>query len=161
MKTILSGLFCCLASPALALSCMAPDVAHTFTALEAEPESYVVVHGTLTFDETLLPVTDWNRQEVTPPETPIPARLKGASLTHTGFTASFDEGITLNAICFGPWCVGAESGSDVLAFVEYRDGDYVFALGPCYFTGFFSPDQASLNQAAACMRGEACEPKFQ
>ncbi|MEO0773457.1 MAG: hypothetical protein AAFZ04_09780 [Pseudomonadota bacterium] len=161
MKTVGAALLSCMAGPALALSCMAPDVAQTFKALDDAPESFVVVHGKLTFDETLLPVTDWDNQEATPPSTPIPARLTGKSLTHGGFTAPFDHDITFDAVCFGPWCVSAASGSDVMAFVEYTGGEYVFGLGPCYFTGFFNPKRATLNQAAACFRGEACERRFQ
>ena len=88
-----------LAGPAVALSCMAPDVAHTFTELNNQPETYVVVHGTLSFDEGRLPVTDWDNQEATPQETPIPARLSGRSLTQDGFTAPFYRTITLNAVC--------------------------------------------------------------
>lgn len=160
MKAALTILLMCFSGPAIALSCMAPDVAQTFSALNDEPETYVVVHGTLTFDASRLPVTDWENQDATPPETLIPARLSGASLTREGFVTPFDRAITLNAICFGPWCVSIESGADVMAFVEYRDGAYVFALGPCYFTGFFAPDEAMLNTATACMRAEACEPQF-
>lgn len=161
MKALLATMLSCLSGPALALSCMAPDVAHTFTALDEQPETFVVVHGTLTFDETLLPVTDWENQDATPPSTSIPAQLTGQSLTRDGFTAPFDRAITFDAVCFGPWCVSAASGSEVMAFVKYEDGAYVFGLGPCYFTGFFDPDQAMLDTATACMRAEACEPKFQ
>ena len=161
MKTVGAALLSFLSGPALALSCMAPDVAYTFKALDEAPETFVVVHGTLTFDDALLPVPDWDNQEATPPSPPIPARLTGKSLTHGGFTAPFDHDITFDAVCFGPWCVSAASGSDVMAFVEKKDGEYVFGLGPCYFAGFFDPDKDTLNKVAACLRGEACEPRFQ
>ena len=57
--------------------------------------------------------------------------------------------------------MSAQSGADVMAFVEYREGQYVFSLGPCYFNGFFDPSDATLSKATACMRGEACTPAAQ
>lgn len=147
------------AGPVMALSCMAPDVAQTFNRLQSAPETYVVVHGTLSFDQSRLPVTNWEDQGATPQETRMPAQLKGMSLSQDGFTAPFDRVITFNALCFGPWCVSAQSGSDVMAFVEYRKGEFVFALGPCYSAGFFDPDEAMLSDAVACMRGDRCEPR--
>ncbi len=150
--------FALIAGPAVALSCLAPDVANTFIHLDEAPETYVVIHGTLTFDEGALPQTNWEDQAATPTDTPIPARMSGMSLTPDGFTASFERAMTFNPKCLGPWCASAVSGSEVMAFVEYRDGGYVFSLGPCYAKGFFEPDQATLDQAVACMRGESCTP---
>jgi hypothetical protein len=141
------------AGPAMALSCLPTDVARTFTNLDAAEEVYVVVHGTLTFDEARLPKTNWEDQAATPAETPIPARLSGRSLTHEGFTAPFDRNITFDVRCLGPWCASAASGSDVLAFVEYREGQYLFSLGPCYANAVFDPDPAQLDQAVSCLAG--------
>ncbi len=145
--------------PAFALSCLPPDVARSFVELAEAEETYVVVHGTLTFDEGGLPKTDWENQAATPPSTPLAARISGLSLTSDGFSAPFDRSITFDVLCFGPWCAGAVSGSDVLAFVEYRDGSYVFSLGPCNANGFFDPDQAMLDQVQSCMKGQDCQPE--
>ena len=147
-----------LAGPVLALSCMRPDVAYTFSQLEAAEEFYMVVHGRLTFDEGGLPVTDWDNQEDTPPSTPLPARLTGRSLSSSGFVTPFDHDITLDVQCFGPWCASAASGTEILAFVELRGDGYVFTLDPCYFHGFADPTPDMLDQVQACMRGERCEP---
>lgn len=143
----------------MALSCLRPDVATTFNSLDEQPTPYVLVHGELTFDSALLPVTDWIKQDAIRRETDIPARLPGQSLTRQGFTAAFDKEITLSVGCVGPWRALARSQSDVLAFVGYRDGSYVLALDPCDFTAFFDADDATLDAVAACMRGESCMPE--
>ena len=149
------------AGPALALSCLAPDVARTFTELDRAEETYVVVHGTLTFNEDGLPKTDWENQLDTPQSTVLPARLSGTSLTATGFTAPFDRSIDFDVQCAGPWCASAVSGTDVLAFVEFRDGGYVLSLDPCYGNGFFEPSEADVQSAVSCMKGGACSSGLQ
>lgn len=159
MRLLLVIALCWMAGPAMTLSCVSPDLAQTFARLHKEPETYVVVHGTLRFEQSHLPVTDWENQGATPQDTRIPAKLTGRSLTREGFTAPFDRDITFNAVCFGPWCASAETGADLIAFVEYRGGEYVFTLDPCYSTGFFDPDDAMLKDAASCMRGGPCAPK--
>ena len=61
MRT-LAAVFMLMAGPALALSCMAPDVAETYLRADAAEEAYVVVDGRIIFDESRLPITDWENQ---------------------------------------------------------------------------------------------------
>lgn len=147
-----------LAGPALALSCMRPDAARTYQQLDAAEERYIAVHGELTFDETKLPETDLQDQGSTPESTPLPARLRGMSLSPEGFTTPFDRPVTLDVRCYGPWCAGVASGTDVLGFVELREGGPVLTLDPCYSVTIPEPDQKMLDQVISCMKGEGCEP---
>lgn len=146
-----------LATPALSLSCLPPDVARSFKdAAEAE-QAYVVVHGTLSFDEALLPESA--QQDQNPPNVEIPARLTGKSLSNSGFTTDFDRPITLRAVCFGPWCGRTAAGGEHLAFVEQTESGYVLTLTPCGDYSFAEPTPAMVKKAAACFKGRNCTPE--
>lgn len=156
---MLMALSLSLPGPAVALSCLAPDVARTFQKLDRAEERYIAVHGVLTFDDTKLPKTDMQDQASTPESTPLPAKLTGQSLSAEGFTTQFDKAITLDVRCFGPWCAGAASGAEILGFVELRDGGPVLTLDPCNSTSFPEPEEAMLSTAVRCMQGGVCKPE--
>lgn len=148
----------CVATPAVALTCLPPDVVRAYHyAAEAEG-AYIVVHGRLVFDEKRLPQVDWDRQQDTPPDTLIPARLTGHALSLEGFKTRFSRRITINAQCFGPWCAGAVSGAESLTLLERTESGYVLRLDPCGGMGFAEPSQGNLEQVVQCLRGKACEP---
>lgn len=159
MRFALTLVLSVLAAPALALSCLPPDVARTYKQAEEAEAAYVVVLGRLTFDESRLPEVDMARQQDTPPETLIPARIAGKSLSRAGFGTAFDREITLNARCFGPWCAGARSGTEYLAFLERTERGYVLSLDPCGGFGFAEPRAEMIERVIGCFRGETCEPK--
>ena len=147
-----------IAGPALALSCVPPDVARTYEDLHAAPETYMVIHGTLTFDESKLPEADLENQFDNPPITKLSARLKGQALSHNGFKTPFDKTISLDVLCLGPWCAGGQSGMNIMAFVERNASGYTLTLGPCY-SMVFEPTVQNLEQAESCMRGAECIPR--
>ena len=147
------------AGPALALSCLASDVVRTYQQAAEADETYIVVYGALSFDEDKLPIVDYSNQMDTPPDTLIPARINGKSLTLGGFNADFDRPITLNAKCFGPWCAMPSSGTPYLAFLERTDEGYLLALDPCGGNGFYQPSEAIRNKVAVCFQGGACTPE--
>ncbi|WP_317056770.1 hypothetical protein [Roseovarius rhodophyticola] len=156
MRVLMFGLAMFIAGPALALSCVRPDVANTYkNAAEAE-EIYVVVHGTLTFDQNRMPEYDLSDQNR--PDTLIPARLEGVSLSREGFVAPFKRNISLLRQCIGPWCGGVASGVDYLVFLQKAGVDYVMVAGPCGSFAFPEPSQVQLDQARSCMRDEGCDP---
>ncbi|KIN62494.1 hypothetical protein Z946_1354 [Sulfitobacter noctilucicola] len=142
--------------PALALSCLAPSVERSFAQFDAAEEVYIVVHGRLTFDPDQLP--EGMTQDPLPPnETLVPARLKGLSLTHSGFTLPFDQELTLEVQCAGPWCGGAQTGEDVLAYLRKDDGAYFLAISPCGGSVFGTPRPAMLKKVQRCLAGAKCE----
>ncbi len=158
MKRILIPLILSLsAGPALSLSCLPVDVVTSFNDAAASEETYVVVHGTLEFDESKLPEVDMNRQDQTPPQTDIPARINGKSLSEAGFRADFDRPITLRAVCLGPWCGRAASGTDYLSFLQVTDDGYLLAVTPCGGFDFAEPTKAMLNTVTQCLKGETCQ----
>jgi hypothetical protein len=141
--------------PALALSCIAPSVERSFDWASASEESYVIVHGRLTVDEIALP--RGGNGEFQPPEmTKVPAILLGKSLNLDGFKVPFDQEITLEVACFGPWCGSVRNGEDVLAFVRKDGARYAMGVNPCGGTIFSAPSRKLLKTVKACLRGGAC-----
>ncbi len=155
-RYLLPALLSFAAGPALSLSCLPPDVVSSYNDAAASEKSYVVVHGTLTFDESKLPKSDLSQQEQTPPSTDIPARLTGKSLSKAGFKADFDRPITVRSVCFGPWCGQPASGTEYLSFLEKAGDTYVLAVTPCGGFDFAQPTQAMLNKVTKCFKGNSC-----
>lgn len=144
---------------AQALTCLPPDVAATYGEAAESADRYTVVVGALTFDEAQLPRTDMTDQQNTPPETRLAARLTGTALTRTGFTVPWDREITLTAQCFGPWCAGAESGADYLAFVNLDRDRPEVVITPCGGFAFGTPTEKMKARVVACFRGGSCLPE--
>lgn len=153
-RTFLAAIISLIAftNPALALSCTRPDVKRAFSqALEAE-EMYSVVIGTLTFDLSKLPMAVGNDS---PPQTLIPARIEGKALTGTGFDHEFTEDITLDVLCFGPWCGGAGSGVEYLTFLRKDAQGYVMVADPCNSLNFQEPTETMRQAVEKCfIKGE-------
>jgi hypothetical protein len=142
---------------AAALSCTPHSVEAAFKQAQDDEARFVVVRGQLDFDAGKLPKVDYNNQDATPAMTRIKARIKGQSLSRTGFSTPFDKQVTLAIACFGPWCANPSSGGEVLAFIElHSDGD-VIATNPCGGYLFGAPTQATLRSVQRCFVGRSCE----
>lgn len=156
MKSLLILLLSLAPLPALALSCLKPSVPRSFKEYDAAEETYVVVHGRLTLDESLLPQGDLDQE---PPQmTEIPGRLEGMSLTEAGaFDLPFEQAVTLEVTCYGPWCGDAETGTDILAFLRKDESGYALDLNPCGGAAFPAPHGDLLEEVKNCMTGGSCE----
>ncbi|MFP7569244.1 hypothetical protein [Marivita sp. S2033] len=158
---IRAGLVACLASaavPAWSLSCSAPDIARDYQRASKSAESYIVVMGDLSFDESGLPETDWQNQRQTSPITDIDGRLSGHSLTRDGFTHHFDRDITLRVTCLGPWCGGVSEGLH-LTFLKQDGASLVMEVGPCPGWTYPNPSQETVERVISCLRGGTCEDR--
>ena len=155
-RFLLLALAVTLPAPALALSCMPHDPARTFQRIDAAPETYIALHGTLTFDESLLPEVDMSNQQATPPETRIPARIAGKALGKDGYTVPFEGALTLISKCFGPWCAQPPSGETVLAFIRQNEAGPTLSVDPCGGDAFFAPSPEKLETIRACFSGDEC-----
>ena len=113
-------------------------------------EGYVAVTGKLTFDKDKLPVTDWEQQQNTPPLTTIKARIKGKSLSKSGFQNRFDKPVLLDLRCFGPWCAGASSDKNVLVFLKQTTKGYSLATTPCGGHIFENPTRKDMKSVERC-----------
>ena len=105
MKTFLTSMALVLAAgPALALSCLRPDVARTYSQASEAEQAYVVVAGALRFDEGRLPENDGTNQDRR--TVAIPARLEGKSLSRAGVHDAV--------------CAGHHAGSQLFRAVVWR-----------------------------------------
>ncbi|QFS81319.1 hypothetical protein FIU97_00545 [Roseivivax sp. THAF40] len=157
---VLAACMALTATPGLALSCMPADLARDYQQAQEDEAAWIVVTGKLTFDTSQLPDTDLSQQQEAPPETDIPAQISGGSLGKDGFTRAFTRDITLRVLCLGPWCGGAESGSDVLAFLKQEGDDYVAMASPCPGMIYYNPTPEMLATVTSCFNGGECTPKM-
>ena len=141
---------------AAALSCMPHDPARTFERIDAAPETYIAVHGTLKFDQGLLPEVDMSDQQAIPPETRIPARISGKALGKAGFTHAIAAPLVLISKCFGPWCAQPQSGADVLAFLRQDGEDLHLSIDPCGGDTFVAPTPETLQKVQDCFASGDC-----
>lgn len=145
--------------PAAALSCLPHSLEGAYQRVAADEAEYIVVHGRLTFDAALLPEVDMSRQAETPPRTAVPARLEGMSMTRRGFEVPFEQALTLDVHCYGPWCGSAATGQDILAFVRRSEDGYVLETNPCGGDLFGTPAPEMLDKVQACFAGKTCQPE--
>lgn len=155
MRGVILGLALLLPVPALALSCLAPSVERSFAAFDAAEETYIVVHGRLTLDESDLP-KGMMIDPRPPAMTTVTAKLRGSSLTQKGFSLPFEQEVTLEVSCLGHWCGSARNGEDVLAFVRKDSAGYAITVGPCGGSIFGTPKPEMLRAVRACLRDRNC-----
>jgi hypothetical protein len=158
MKTfIFASILAFISGQAHALSCLRPDPIATFQQLAAEPESYFVLYGTLTFDERALPQGNNSFENITPPD-PIPARFEGKGLSKAGFATPYISRATLQVTCAGPWCGSARSGAQAIYFVPASDPPVTMQASACGGMVFEDPTPDVLEMLTSCMQGGTCTP---
>lgn len=153
LKPVLSVLIAAMASQATALSCVFPDPVRTFQAASAAPETYVILRGTLSEAEILIP-PDRTRSY------PVPVWFTGHALTQSGFTRALEQEMTVQVTCAGEWCGGVPPETDTIFFAQVQDGAYVISSDPCNFW-MFPPDPLTVEVLTSCLRGAACVPADQ
>lgn len=159
IRTVASLALCAalaIPAPALALSCLRPDVARDYQAADASSDEYIVVLGEMRFDTGLLPATDLLANGDRP-DVEIPATFAGKSLSKDGFARDFEQEITLRVQCFGPWCGGATPEIPVLAFLKREVAGYVLERGPCFALSHDNPRPDQVRVVEQCFRGGPCE----
>lgn len=152
IRALAYALALCAPVQALALSCVAPSVTRSFHAADAAPETYVVVKGRLDFAPADLEAAARARA----PRAEIAAQLRGRALSMGGFVHPFDQPVTLELLCFGPWCGQLQSGVETLVFLRREGGRHLLTLDPCGGFAFARPTAAQLNRIQRCFRGEDC-----
>lgn len=140
---------------------MAPDVARSFQQANEAAETYVGLYGTFDFDPAAMPQgieMDRNGANLPAPE-PVLAKFRGQGLTPRGWEGDLRLEVLLMPTCAGPWCGSLEPGDPILVFAQRNGTDYAVEVGPCGGWAFVAPDEATLDQATACMAGGECTPK--
>ncbi|MGZ9812068.1 hypothetical protein ACXN5S_16520 [Pseudoroseicyclus sp. H15] len=147
------------ATSAQALTCLRPDVATTFQEVAAAEERYMVLSGTLTFDDSLMPPPTLQ----TVPDgglhpDPVPAEFTGSHLAADGAFSSplAETPVTLEIDCAAAFCTSLTSPLEVLAFVQIDDGSMRLDATPCSDKIFMNPTDEMLDQVMSCTAGESC-----
>lgn len=143
-----------IAGQAVALSCLRPDPIDTFQRLAEAEEAYMVLRGTLTFDESALPPSVGAND--TPQPDPIPGFFVGSGLTEEGFTEDYAGDVLLQVSCTGPWCGGARSDVEAIWFLPFSDAPVTLQADPCGSMTFYEPTEAVVSMVESCMAGGAC-----
>ena len=155
-KLMLTAAIAAIAGQGHALSCLRPDAIETYQRLAAAPESYFVLKGTLTFDESALPPSVGSNDTIAPD--PIPGSFVGTGLTQGGFDADYVSEVLLQVQCAGPWCGSAQSGVEAVWFVPFSDPPATLQADPCGSMTFYDPAPETVAMLESCMRGETCTP---
>lgn len=142
--------------PAFALSCVPHGIADAYIQAAEAKEAYLPVHGTLSFDLSQLPQTDWENQQATPAKTSIPATFKGMALRGRGAPVPFETKVTLEVSCAGPWCPSPQPG-DSLGFLRETTEGYVLSTNACGGFLFGQPNKAQVIQLQDCLAGRHCD----
>jgi hypothetical protein len=139
-----------IAGQATALSCMRPDAVHTFERVSEDTATYYLLYGTLDFDATKQPSGVVNEERN--PD-PIAAQFVGFALNSDGFTTPYSRTVTLQPVCYGPWCGNTTPGVQSLLFVQV-DGDAItIETTPCGGYIFPDPSRTLLDTMTSCMNG--------
>ncbi|QFU10193.1 hypothetical protein PARPLA_00242 [Rhodobacteraceae bacterium THAF1] len=140
------------AQPALALSCIVPDVARSTQAAMDSSETYRIVVGKFEFD-TLSPPFDGTTLGDGEAAS-IPAQFNGYALTSDGFTDPTRDKVILNVTCMMQSCGGIGSGVETLAFLRSDGADPILELGPCPQWAFPTPTDAQKQTVLDCVTGD-------
>ena len=147
MKHLIVAIAALAGTQAQALRCLHPDPVRSFQAAMDAPETYVVLRGTVSEAEILIPPIIGKHESY-----PVPVWFSGHVLTRDGFTQSLETPMTVQVNCAGPWCGSMLPGSPVIAFAQVADGTYVIEAGPCA-TWVFQPSPLVEELLTSCIRG--------
>jgi hypothetical protein len=139
-----------IAGQAVALSCVRPDAVNTFERVSEDAASYYLLYGTLDFDVAKQPKGVVNAERN--PD-PIVAQFAGFALNTSGFTTSYSRAVTLQPVCFGPWCGGETPGVKSLFFAQVDGDQIIIESTPCGGFVLPEPSQSLLDKMTSCMNG--------
>ncbi len=132
-RATITCLVCLLAQPATALSCIRPDAVRQYEQARDSEDLYTMVIGSLDAETPIaVPKRDaqGNYPDGTKADTTV--RFTGRELTRAGFTAPFDEQITVRTLCLSVWCASPPA-TDAHVFVTLKHDrqTLLLELSPC------------------------------
>ncbi len=146
----MSVLFTALATQAMALSCMPPNIAHTFNYLHASPKTYVMGLGKITAMET---IPEYVRGE----ERHISAEFKGVFLGTSGRTKQQSLLLTVDTTCVSVWCGNfPKTDKQMLVFLQKTDVGYQMESSPCGGHFKISPTSKDIRTLKQCLKNNGC-----
>jgi len=145
------------AGQAVAHSCVRPDILQTFAVARAAPDSWVFLLCRLDYPKRDKDADAQDMQQPRPHDPPpLPASFTSTSLSEGGFDQPFAGTVSLQPLCFGPWCGGLPGRAKVMIFARVQgDGSYLLPVDPCGSNVFPPPGATQLADLTSCMVG-AC-----
>jgi hypothetical protein len=135
------------ASPASALSCIAPDVVQYYLNARNAAEPYSIVVGDLVEGRQRLTLFGGKRWS---------ARLTGLALGPDGFTVPYESEITVQSDCWGEYCGGPALSGHVLAFLAETGDGPVLETNPCSDRVIYNPVPDAIERLVGCHTTGAC-----
>ncbi|MEM8801312.1 MAG: hypothetical protein AAGF55_02135 [Pseudomonadota bacterium] len=132
MKTVAAIAFALIASPALSLSCLRPDIVRMYEQAREAEAGYWLVRGQL-FSNTPLatpqPEPDGRFKDNASADST--AQFQGQGLHRDGFRDIPDMDITVKITCLAHWCGGVPLEEDLLMAIEVTETGPVLLAPPC------------------------------
>ena len=142
--------FVVLASQAVALSCLPPNIARTFNQANEAPDVYVMGLGILTVTGPIPKYKEGKPRHVT-------AQFKGAFLGASGQSAEQDLDVTVDAICYASWCGGfPQSDEKMIAFLKKTETGYRLETNPCGGHFKIAPTPKEIRLLRKCLTQGGC-----
>ncbi len=141
------------AAPAVALTCMRPDILRSYGWADERPEPFVVALGSLarTGPDTPDGPTGDNPQGRA--SYSFPARFEGRLATADGFTVERAFDVTVEVECRSVWCGGHSLSEYGLYFFRQDAGDaHALEAGLCGGFFFDNPTEHQLMDVLGQMR---------
>ncbi len=155
-----AALWAVMAPPAVALSCLKPEVAASYWMAAESETAYVVLWGEFDFVPGADPAPPPPGVIERTPAEPVIAAFSGRSLAADGFTAVHSGPVILAPECLASWCGGFPEPGQALVFAEVTGtGAYRVTLGPCGGWFFADPREADIRRVETCHRGGPCTPE--
>ncbi len=151
---IAAGLAAMSATQALALSCLPMGPGDVYRIVQQEEESFVILEGDVTFDQSLLPQTSSKTVEV-------PSHFKGLMLGQRYFDQQVEGEMLLEVHCAGGECGSLTSGARYVVFARQIEGRGVVAVvDPCGSFFFDAIGGRPGDVVLQCHNGGECPSKL-
>lgn len=152
MKTVgaTALVFLALASQAVALSCMRPNIGRTFNHVATSKDIYLMGQGILTATGQIPKYKQGEPRQ-------IPAEFTGVFYGLSGPSKKRTVSVTVDAICFASWC-GAfpETDDKMVVFLKQSLDGYRLESNPCDGHFKVAPTSKEVQILQKCLKKGQC-----
>ncbi len=143
-------IFLAMASQAIALSCLRPNIGRTFNTIATSESIYLMGQGTLTATEK---IPDY-KQGV---ERQIRANFTGVFYGVTGTSTKRTISVTVDAICFASWCGNfPKTNKKTVVFLKQSPNGLRLESNPCEGHFKVSPTSKDMRILQECLKNGMC-----
>ncbi len=139
-----------LASQAVALSCIRPNVGRTFNTVAASEKTYVMGQGVLIAKGEIPKYQSGVARQILAEFTGVFYSTSGSSTKHT-------VPVIVDAICYASWCGGfPKEDSGMVVFLEQSSNGYRLESNPCDGNFKMSPTPEDMEILHKCLKKGKC-----